>query len=80
VQVALTVIDPGDAPFVFSVAVFPLPEREPVLALQFETETGTLSGLVQLQVTVTLAPACTLDGLAVQLIVGGFFGGSGLMV
>jgi hypothetical protein len=62
------------------VAVLPLPETVPLLAVQLETVTGTPSGLVQLQVTVTLAPACTLDGLAEQLMVGGFFGGSGLMV
>ena len=44
------------------------------------TETGTPSGLVQLHVTVTLAPASTLDGLAEQLMVGGFFGGKGFTV
>ena len=48
----------------------PIRDRTPV----------TPSGLVQLQLTVTLAPACTLEGLAVQLMVGGFFGGNGLMV
>jgi hypothetical protein len=35
---------------------------------------------VQLQLTVTLAPACTVEGLAEQLMVGGFFGGNGLIV
>ena len=60
--------------------MLPLPETVPPLAVQFETDTGTPSGLVQLQLTVTLAPACTLEGLAVQLMVGGFFGGNGLMV
>jgi hypothetical protein len=38
--------------------------------------TGTLSGLLQVQLTVTFAPACTLVGEVVQEIVGGFFGGS----
>jgi hypothetical protein len=62
------------------VAELPLPETFPVVAVQFEIETGTPSGLVQLQVMVTLAPACTVDGLAEQLIAGGFFGGSGFTV
>jgi hypothetical protein len=60
--------------------VLPLPETVPPVAVQFETDTGTPSGLVQLQLTVTLAPACTVEGLAEQLMVGGFFGGNGLMV
>ena len=38
--------------------------------------TGTLSGLVHVHETVTLAPACTLVGLAEHDTVGGFFGGS----
>jgi hypothetical protein len=80
VHVALTVMVPGAAPPVERVAVLPLPETVPLLAVQPDTVTGTPSGLVQLQVTVTLAPACTLDGLAEQLMVGGFFGGNGLMV
>jgi hypothetical protein len=80
VQVAPTLIVPGDAPVVFSVAELPLPEMVPLVAVQLETETGTPSGLVQLQVTVALAPACTLAGLAEQLMVGGFFGGSGFTV
>jgi hypothetical protein len=71
---------PGEAPEVFKVAVLPLPETLPLLAVQLATETGTPSGLVQLQVTVTLPPACTLEGLAEQVMVGGFFGGKGLMV
>src|SRR5579863_7940945 len=75
VQVAVTVIGPGWAPSVVRVAVVPLPERCPPVAVQLETLTGTPSGLVQLQLTVTLAPAWTLDGLAVQLMVGGFLGG-----
>jgi hypothetical protein len=52
----------------------------PELAVQFATVTGTPSGLLQLQFTVTLAPDCTLVGLAEQLMVGGFFGGSGFTV
>jgi hypothetical protein len=80
VQVAPTLIVPGDAPVVFSVAELPLPETFPALAVQFETETGTPSGLVQLHVTVTVDPACTLDGLAEQLMLGGFFGGRGFTV
>jgi hypothetical protein len=80
VQVAPTVMLPGAAPVVSNVAVLPLPEIFPLVVFQLATETGTLSGLVQLQVTVTLPPACTLEGLAEQLMVGGFFGGSGLMV
>jgi hypothetical protein len=73
-------IVPGDAPVVLTVAALPLPEMVPLLAVQPETETGTPSGLVQLQVTVTLAPACTLDGLAEQVMVGGFLGGRGFTV
>src|SRR5262249_10573920 len=76
VQVALTVIGPADAPLVLSVAVFPLPLIDPLDALQSPTVTGTPSGLVQLQVMVELPPACSDDGLAEQLMVGGFFGGS----
>jgi hypothetical protein len=76
VQVALTVMVPGDAPAVVSVATLPLPETLPPLELQPETVTGTPSGLVHVQVTVTGVPACPLAGLAEQLIVGGFFGGS----
>src|SRR5277367_3668139 len=52
VQVALTVIVPADAPVVFRVAVLPLPLMLPPVALQSPTVTGTLSGLVQLQVMV----------------------------
>jgi hypothetical protein len=74
------VIEPGEAPVVFSVAELPPPETVPPLAVQLATETGTPSWLVQLHVTVMLAPACALDGLAEQLMVGGFFGGSGLTV
>ena len=75
-QVALTVIGPGDAPVVFKVAVLPLPEMVPLLAVQLTTVTGTLSGLVQVQVTVELTPAYKEVGFAEQDIVGGFLGGS----
>ena len=76
VQVALTVIVPADAPAVFSVPVLPVPEIVPMLAVQLLTFTGTLSGLVQVQVMVELPPACNELGLAEQEKVGGFFGGS----
>ena len=79
-QVAPTVIVPGAAPVVSRVAVLPLPETLPLLAVQLATEVETPSGLVQVQVTVALAPACTIDGLAEQLMLGGFFGGNGLIV
>jgi hypothetical protein len=75
-QVALTVMTPGDAPVVFSVPTLPLPETLPPLAVQLETLTGTPSGLVQSHVMVAVPPVCRLVGLAEQLIVGGFFGGS----
>ena len=42
----------------FRVAVLPLPETLPLLAVQPLTVTGTLSGLVQVQVMVELPPAC----------------------
>jgi hypothetical protein len=58
------------------VAVFPLPETVPPVAVQLATVTGTESGLVQLQEMLTVAPAGTVDGLAEQLMVGGFLGGS----
>jgi hypothetical protein len=80
VQVAPTVIDPEGAPVVLNVAELPLPEIFPPLAVQLPTDTETPSGLVQLQVTVALPPAVTVDGLAEQLIVGGFFGGIGFTV
>ena len=38
--------------------------------------TGTLSGLVQVQVMVEGEPVCTVAGSAEHDIVGGFFGGS----
>ena len=75
-QVALTVIGPAGAPVVVRVAVPPSPETLPPVAVQELTVTGTLSGLVQLQVTVAGVPAWTEAGFAEQDIVGGFFGGS----
>src|SRR6266446_5887134 len=75
VQTALTVTVAGLGPLL-SVAVFPLPEMLPSLAVQLATVTGTESGLVHVQETLTVAPAGTVDGLAEQLMLGGFFGGS----
>src|ERR1700730_2820769 len=80
VAVAFTVMAPGAAPVVFTVAVLSLPLMVPAELVQFDTVTGTLSGLLALQVIVDVLPACTVDGLAEQLIVGGFFGGSGFTV
>ena len=57
VQVAFTVIGPAGAPVVFSVPVLPSPEIVPPLAVQLLTVTGTLSGLVQVQVMVAGVPA-----------------------
>src|SRR5579862_7871173 len=57
VQVALTVIGPADAPVVLRVAVPPSPEMLPPLAVHPLIVTGTLSGLVQVQVTVEGVPA-----------------------
>ena len=48
---------PDAAPVVLSVAVFPLPEILPPLAVHPPTVTGTLSGLVQEQVIVAVPPA-----------------------
>src|SRR5580704_7892715 len=42
----------------------------PLVAVQFPTVTGTLSGLVQVQVIVALPPACNELGLAEQDMVG----------
>ena len=75
-QVAVTVTAPADAPAVLSDAVEPLPETLPPVEVQLLTVTGTLSGLVQLQVMVELPPACKVAGLAEHDIVGGFLGGS----
>ena len=55
-QLAFTVMLPGCAPVVFSVAFVPLPEIVPLLAVQFATFTGTLSGLVHEALSETLAP------------------------
>jgi hypothetical protein len=60
--------------------VLPVPLIVPAELVQFDTFTSTLSGLVALQVIVDVPPVCTVDGLAEQLIVGGFFGGSGFTV
>ena len=76
VQVALTVTGPAEAPVVLRLALDPLPEMVPAVAAQLLTVTGTLSGLVQVQVMFAEPPTCTLLGLAEQLMVGGFFGGS----
>ena len=56
VQVALMVMGPGDAPLVFNVAEFPLPEILPPLEVHPPTVTGTLSGLVQVQLMVAGVP------------------------
>src|SRR5438128_682226 len=57
VQVALIVMGPAGAPFVFKVAVFPLPEIVPPLAVQLLTFTSTLSALLHSQVIVAGVPA-----------------------
>ena len=69
-QVALTVICPGGAPVVFRVAVLPLPETLPALAVQPLTVTGTLSGLVQVHVRFDRAASLQVVGLAEQDMVG----------
>jgi hypothetical protein len=76
VQEALTVIEPGAAPVVFSVAVLPEPETLPPVDVQPLTVTGTLSGLVQFAVRLTGVPAWSEVGFADNDMVGGFFGGS----
>ena len=80
VQVAVTVTEPGDIPAVFRVAELPLPETDPELDVQFATETGTPSGLVQLPARFTVPPGTRSLGLADKDMVGGFFGGSGFTV
>src|ERR1051326_1898472 len=75
-QDALTVIVPAGAPAVFSLAELPLPETLPPVAVQLETVTGTLSGLVQVAVRLEGVPTCTEVGLDASDMVGGFFGGS----
>src|SRR5262249_15598826 len=57
VQVALIVIGPAAAPLVFKVPVLPSPEILPPVAVQLPTGTGTLSGLLQVQVMVAVVPA-----------------------
>jgi hypothetical protein len=76
VQVAPIVMGPAEAPVVLRVAELPLPEMLPALAVHPPTVTGTLSGLVQVQLMVALLPAWSDDGLAEQEICGGFLGGS----
>src|ERR1035441_10097384 len=80
VQVAVTVTGPAGAPAVLRVAVLPLPETVPAVDVQFAPETGTLSGLVQLADRLTLPPVTRSEGFADNDMVGGFFGGSGLIV
>jgi len=75
-QVALTVIGPGDMPLVFTMAVEPVPAIVPPVVDQLLTVTGTLSGLVQLQVTVVVPPTSKVAGFAEHDMVGGFLGGS----
>ena len=80
VHVAVTVTGPGGNPDVLRVAEFPLPEMVPGVEVQFATETGAPSGLVQLAVTFPAPPGVNSLGLAERLTVGGFFGGSGFTV
>jgi hypothetical protein len=62
------------------VAELPLPETEPDVDVQFATETGTPSGLVQLPERLTVPPGTNSVGFADNDMVGGFFGGSGFTV
>jgi len=80
VQVALTVTGPGGSPAVFRVAEFPLPVTLPAVEVQFATETGTPSGLVQFALRFTVPPGTSDVGFADIDMVGGFFGGSGFTV
>jgi hypothetical protein len=73
-------MEPGEVPAVVNVAELPLPETVPPLEVQVATVTGTLSGLVQLADKFTVPPGVTPVGLAEIDMVGGFFGGRGLMV
>jgi hypothetical protein len=57
VQMAPIVMGPEEAPAVFRVAEFPLPEILPPLEVHPPTVTGTLSGLVQTQLMVEDVPA-----------------------
>ncbi|HVT80587.1 MAG TPA: hypothetical protein VHM90_08015, partial [Phycisphaerae bacterium] len=61
-QLAVTVTVPGEAPVVFRVAVLPLPETLPLLAVQPLTVTGTLSGLLQVQEILDVPPVCNEVG------------------
>ena len=76
VQVAVTVIGPLEAPEASRVALLPLGEMLPPLAVQPPTVTWALSGLVQVQLIVEGVPAWIVEGLAEQETAGGFFGGS----
>src|ERR1700733_5729841 len=77
VQVALTVIRPGETPEVSKDSVLPpLLETPPPLAVQPATATGALSGLVQVQLIVDGVPLGTVIGSAEHEKTGGFLGGS----
>src|SRR5258708_39407454 len=80
VHVAVTVTGPAGGPAVVRVAELPLPETVPAVDVQLATETGTPSGLVQLAVRFTLPPVTRSVGFADNDMVGGFFGGNGLIV
>ena len=80
VQVAFTVTGPGCSPAVFKVADVPLPETVPAEDVQFATETGTPSGLVQFPERFTVPPGVRSVGFADRDMVGGFLGGSGFTV
>src|SRR5438445_12465066 len=56
-QLAFTVMVPGLAPVVLRAALLPFPEIVPLLVVKLLTVTGTLSGLLQVQLTFTVAPA-----------------------
>src|SRR5258708_29721257 len=75
VAVAVTVTAPGEVPAVFSVAVVPLPLTVPLVAIQFETVTGTPSRPLALPVIVAASPTPKGHGLAEQLMSGGLFRG-----
>ena len=75
-QLAFTVMVPGCAPEVLSVALLPFPETVPALPVQLATLTGTLSGLEQEALRETVPPVWTEVGFADRDRVGGFFGGS----
>ena len=80
VHVAVTVTGPGGKSAVFRVAVLPDPVTVPEVEVQFATETGTPSGLVQFAVKLTVPPGVSSLGVADIDIVGGFLGGSGFTV